>query len=171
MTTQLAKLVEGGAALEVAMNSVERIKHYHDSIKPEVTVNAREVPKDWPTRGEVRLNNLCVRYRDKPLVLKGVSAVIDAGTRVGICGRTGSGKSTLLTSMFRINNPAEGSIEIDGLDIARVPLPILRSRLAVIPQVCGCAVHAATWKAEASHTGVLRCSRTLCCSLATCVPT
>lgn len=50
------------------------------------------------------------------------------------CGRTGSGKSSLLSCLFRLVELRGGRIEIDGLDIASVPLPTLRSRLAIIPQ-------------------------------------
>lgn len=136
MTGQLTKVVQAGAEVEVSMNSIERIKHYSDNIVPEGTAAPVTVPDDWPRRGDIDIRNLSVRYREnKPLVLKDVSAKFAAGERVGVCGRTGSGKSTLLKSVFRINEAASGAIYIDGVDISRVPLPVLRSRVATIPQV------------------------------------
>ncbi|KAI8497857.1 hypothetical protein Bbelb_245090 [Branchiostoma belcheri] len=53
---------------------------------------------------------------------------------VGICGRTGSGKSSLTLALFRMIDMFEGKICIDGVDISRVPLTLLRSRLSIIPQ-------------------------------------
>eukprot|EP01047_Picozoa_sp_COSAG01_P032683 COSAG01_NODE_2374_length_7803_cov_5.861241_7_plen_132_part_00 len=53
---------------------------------------------------------------------------------MGVCGRTGSGKSTLAKTLFRLVECQEGRIEIDGIDISRVGLPTLRSRITMIPQ-------------------------------------
>lgn len=48
-------------------------------------------------------------------------------------GRTGAGKSSLIAAMFRLAE-IEGKIEIDGIDTKDIPLQILRSRIAIIPQ-------------------------------------
>jgi ABC-type multidrug transport system fused ATPase/permease subunit len=76
------------------------------------------------------------RYRYRrglPLALKGITMSIMAGEKVGVCGRTGSGKSSLLGALFRLAE-FEGSVQIDGVSVGRVPLQRLRSALAVIPQ-------------------------------------
>ncbi|MNT09540.1 putative multidrug resistance ABC transporter ATP-binding/permease protein YheH [compost metagenome] len=53
---------------------------------------------------------------------------------MGIIGRTGSGKSTFLQTLFRFIELEGGSITVDGVDIASVPLERLRRSLAIIPQ-------------------------------------
>ena len=59
---------------------------------------------------------------------------IHPGEKIGVLGRTGSGKSTLALSFFRFVEPAGGRILVDGVDIARVGLSDLRSRLTIIPR-------------------------------------
>jgi ABC-type multidrug transport system fused ATPase/permease subunit len=48
---------------------------------------------EWPSKGQIVLSNLRMRYRpETPLVLKGLNLTIQGGERVGVVGRTGSGK-------------------------------------------------------------------------------
>lgn len=76
-----------------------------------------------------------VRYRpNTPLVLKGITLDIEGGEKVGVVGRTGSGKSTLIQVLFRLVEPSEGRIIIDGIDICTLGLHDLRSRFGIIPQ-------------------------------------
>ncbi|RPI66327.1 MAG: ATP-binding cassette domain-containing protein, partial [Ignavibacteriae bacterium] len=89
----------------------------------------------WPSNGELTFTNLCVRYAPHlPRVLHAISFHVPARAKVGIIGRTGSGKSTLFQTLFRMVEPESGSIEIDGVNIATVPLQRLRRNLAIIPQ-------------------------------------
>lgn len=46
----------------------------------------------------------------------------------------GAGKSSLLVCLMRLVEISSGLITIDGMDIASLPLHILRSKIAVIPQ-------------------------------------
>lgn len=67
-------------------------------------------------------------------MLHHLSFEVRPGEKVGILGRTGSGKSTLALSFFRFVEPVEGRILIDGLDIAKIGLTDLRSKLTIIPR-------------------------------------
>ena len=98
---------------------------------------------EWPVNGAISLNNLTMRYRPgTPIVLKGLSVSILGGERVGVVGRTGSGKSSLLLSLLRIVEPELAvdrkyytpPIMIDGVDVLRIGLTDLRSKIGIIPQ-------------------------------------
>ncbi|KAL3679834.1 hypothetical protein R1sor_022790 [Riccia sorocarpa] len=132
----LGSLMYNFAIAEAKLISVERIKQYLDlpSEAPLVIEDRRPSP-EWPNHGRIELDNLKFRYREAaPLVLKGVTCVIEARERVGVVGRTGSGKSTLVQALFRLVEPASGRILIDGLDISTVGLSDVRGRISVIPQ-------------------------------------
>ncbi|CAK0875708.1 unnamed protein product [Prorocentrum cordatum] len=66
--------------------------------------------------------------------LGGVSFTVAGGSSVGVVGRSGAGKSTLLALLLRLREPTEGRILIDGVDVARLGLQLLRRRLAILPQ-------------------------------------
>ncbi|MBM2618299.1 ABC transporter ATP-binding protein [Actinoplanes sp. LDG1-06] len=54
-------------------------------------------------------------------ILDGVGLTVDAGQSVAIVGRSGSGKSTLLSVIGLFDRPDQGSYQLDGQEIARLP--------------------------------------------------
>ena len=66
--------------------------------------------------------------------MKGITCEFPGGKKAGIVGRTGSGKTTLLQVLFRIVEPTGWRIFIDGVDIARIGIHDIRSKLSIIPQ-------------------------------------
>ncbi|KAL8777339.1 MAG: hypothetical protein Q9194_002612 [Teloschistes cf. exilis] len=120
------------AILEMDMNSVERIDEYTNV--PTEDQGGIECPADWPSDGRIEVRNLVASYaEDLPPVLKGISFTAER-QRVAIVGRTGAGKSSLMMALLRLLEAREGSIMIDGVNIAHVRLQTLRSRLAIISQ-------------------------------------
>src|SRR4051812_47581132 len=88
-----------------------------------------------PAKGEITFDNFSTRYRPNlPLVLKTINLHIPPATKYGLIGRTGSGKSSLALSLFRILEPSQGTILIDGVDVTQIGLHDLRSRITIIPQ-------------------------------------
>ncbi|CAI0441269.1 unnamed protein product [Linum tenue] len=116
--------------------SVERLEQYmHIPSEAPQVIEAARPPANWPSHGQVEICNLKVRYqKNSPLVLRGISCRIEGGDKIGIVGRTGSGKTTLISALFRLVEPTEGRIVIDGIDIATIGLHDLRSHFGIIPQ-------------------------------------
>ncbi|KAK8448521.1 hypothetical protein SEVIR_7G027200v4 [Setaria viridis] len=122
--------------LENDMVAVERVNQF-SNLPSEAAwkVEDRLPSPNWPTHGDIDIKNLKVRYRpNTPLILKGINIRISGGEKIGVVGRTGSGKSTLVQALFRLVEPAEGKIIIDGIDICTLGLHDLRSRFGIIPQ-------------------------------------
>uniref|UniRef100_A0AAZ3PT24 ATP-binding cassette, sub-family C (CFTR/MRP), member 9 n=1 Tax=Oncorhynchus tshawytscha TaxID=74940 RepID=A0AAZ3PT24_ONCTS len=134
VTNYLNWVVRNLADLEVQMAAVKKVNSFL-STESENYEDTTQVPEDWPQHGEIKIQDLCVRYDPllKP-VLKHVNAYINPGQKVGICGRTGSGKSSLSLAFFNMVDVFEGRIIIDGIDICKLPLQTLRSRLSIILQ-------------------------------------
>jgi ABC-type multidrug transport system fused ATPase/permease subunit len=123
--------------LESRMTSIERIRFMTQipSEKLFVTKERTIVDSNWPSHGHIRFRGVHARYDESlPEVVKGLNVDIPGKAQVGIVGRTGAGKTTLFQMLYRFININQGTIEIDGVDIASIDLETLRSRLAIIPQ-------------------------------------
>ncbi|KAK5651837.1 hypothetical protein OQA88_11606 [Cercophora sp. LCS_1] len=125
--------VRQSASLELEMNAVERVIEYSELETEDF--GGEKAPAAWPTQGRLEVNDLVVGYAPQlPPVLKGITFHVNPAERIGVVGRTGAGKSSLTLALFRFLEPRSGSIHVDGLDIAKISLTDLRSRLAIIPQ-------------------------------------
>ena len=139
MTNYLKHGVRMIATIEAQMNSVERVLFYSnnideeaDDVKPDTDPN----PNEWPSNGNIEIKDVSMRYRDGPVVLKGINVHIKGGEKVGVCGRTGSGKSSLMVALFRIAELEQdgGGIIIDGINTSDIGTTTLRLNLSIIPQ-------------------------------------
>ncbi|KAL5010012.1 hypothetical protein ScPMuIL_012317, partial [Solemya velum] len=105
ITRTLNFFVQTTSEFESNVIAIERIKDYSDN------------QESWPDNGVVEFKNYSTRYRKGlDLVLKNITAHIKSGEKVGVVGRTGGGKSSLTISLFRLIEPANGSIVIDDID-------------------------------------------------------
>ncbi|XP_039617337.1 cystic fibrosis transmembrane conductance regulator [Polypterus senegalus] len=90
--------------------------------------------KDWPSGGQMTVNNLTAKYKEgERAILENLCFSVNKGQKLGILGRTGSGKSTLLSALLRLVS-TEGDITIDGVSWNDVSLHEWRKAFAVIPQ-------------------------------------
>ncbi|EGG18000.1 hypothetical protein DFA_06666 [Cavenderia fasciculata] len=158
LSSELNSAFYVASEVELFMNSTERMEFYR-SLKVEKSTGRyskkqskplKEIdnqpllgdqlkiiapPNEWPQTPKIVFRNYSMRYREElDPSLVDINLVIEAGTKVGICGRSGAGKSSLLLSLFRLVEGCQGSIEIDGYDISEIPLNLLRQKISVVAQ-------------------------------------
>ena len=94
----------------------------------------RTVKLTKPVRGEVIYENVGFEYdADRP-VLKGVSLHTRPGEMIALVGPTGAGKSTLVNLLSAFYEFGQGTITIDGQNVADISLASLREHIAVVSQ-------------------------------------
>jgi len=83
--------------------------------------------------GNIEFRDLTFSYNGNT-VLNDVSLKIPIGQALGITGATGSGKTTLFHLLSRIQEPPDGSIYIDNLDVKTIKRDSLRHGVIYVPQ-------------------------------------
>jgi ATP-binding cassette, subfamily B, multidrug efflux pump len=85
--------------------------------------------------GTVELSGVQFRYpgADAP-VLCDVSLRAEPGRTTAVIGSTGAGKSTLLSLIPRLFDVTGGAVLVGGVDVRRLDLDVLWSRIGIVPQ-------------------------------------
>jgi branched-chain amino acid transport system ATP-binding protein len=74
-------------------------------------------------------------FYGKSHILHDATLDVREGEIVALLGRNGAGKSTLLKTLAGLVTPSSGTIEYEGIDIARMPAPdIARAGIGYVPQ-------------------------------------
>jgi ATP-binding cassette subfamily B protein len=85
--------------------------------------------------GSIQFENVSFRYSENlPYVFENLSFKINHGETVAFIGSTGVGKTTLINLIPRMYDITGGRILIDGNDIKKIPLEILRRHIGMVPQ-------------------------------------
>ncbi|HVE28182.1 MAG TPA: ABC transporter ATP-binding protein, partial [Sporichthya sp.] len=122
----MANLLQSGIA------SAERVFDLLDA--EEQSPEPPPVPRTGRIRGAVEFEDVSFRYvEDRPLI-EHLSLSVPAGATVAIVGPTGAGKTTLVNLLLRFYDLDGGRITIDGVDIASMPRPQVRSDIGMVLQ-------------------------------------
>ncbi|CAG9765420.1 unnamed protein product [Ceutorhynchus assimilis] len=135
VTSLLSGVVNAFTETEREMIAVERVNQYVNEIPLETSHFIMEPPFGWPTQGVISFSNVFLKYREHLAPsLKHITFETRPSEKVGVVGRTGAGKSSLISALFRLTEICKGDICIDSVNIQRMSLASLRSRLFCIPQ-------------------------------------
>ena len=84
-------------------------------------------------RGDISVQNLSLDYEGKT-ILDNLNFEIKAGQRTAIIGPTGGGKSQLLNLLVGLNQPSQGSISVDGVNLTDWNKGELLSKIGIVFQ-------------------------------------
>lgn len=120
--------------IQRASASMKRLSLILDKA-PDIQDNADTDTSITGVTGRLQFEGVGFKYGEAgPWVLEEISFDIPAGSTLAIIGRTGSGKSTLVEMIPRLLNPTAGTIKIDGHDVRRYPIQVLRNAIGYVPQ-------------------------------------
>ena len=121
--------------LQRAAGAAERLS---ELLASEPDIRSPALPERLPKRspGLVTLENVTFHYPSRPdtPTLENISLDVASGETVALVGPSGAGKSTLFRLLLRFHDPDSGVISVDGVDVRRAALDMLRERMALVPQ-------------------------------------
>jgi len=129
------------ATRDLAVALVDVTQHVARMTEAVATLLQPHELRDHPEAGPlirrgatIAFNNISFRYPGGPQVFDRFGLRLQPGQRVGLVGESGGGKSSLFVLLQRFYDVDQGSITVDGQNIARVTQESLRHAISVVPQ-------------------------------------
>ncbi|MDR0903644.1 MAG: ABC transporter ATP-binding protein/permease [Ruminococcus sp.] len=117
------------------INTIAYLERIFELLDEPVNVKDVEGATELPAiTGAVEFKNVTFSYDESSVILENLSFKINPGESIALVGPTGAGKSTIVNLISRFYNLNEGSVLIDGNDIANVTLASLRSQMGIMLQ-------------------------------------
>jgi ABC-type multidrug transport system fused ATPase/permease subunit len=85
-------------------------------------------------QGRIEFNNVTFGYTEDSQVLNGFNLRVDAGSTVGIVGKSGAGKTTMGNLLYNLYKVDGGELLIDGINVNEYNLHSLRSQVGIVHQ-------------------------------------
>ncbi|MFI5251422.1 MAG: ABC transporter ATP-binding protein [Bacteroidota bacterium] len=124
----VVNLLQQGAA------SMHRLTKILDT-KPDIADSDSTDYSVHSIKGDILFRNVSFTHKNASHpTLKNINLHIKQGTTIALVGYTGSGKSTFVNLIPRLYEATGGEIFVDGIDIKKIPLNILRSNIGYVPQ-------------------------------------
>jgi len=121
-----ASMIQRAAASQKRLNEFlhtnPAIKNHTSSVSPVLTgqISFQQVNFTYPNTGIQAIKNFNLE--------------INKGEKVAIVGKTGSGKTTVIQLLLRMYDANSGTISLDGINIEKINLKVLREQMSYVPQ-------------------------------------
>ncbi len=128
--TQISGLLTRYQQAKVTLNSINQMMEL-----PQERQQQEKPLKKHSFKGGIEFRQVSFNYpeQEQP-ALRDINLKIEPGEKVGIIGRSGSGKSSLSKLIVGLNQPSQGSLLIDGMDIRQLDVSDLRHNIGYVPQ-------------------------------------
>ncbi len=123
---KLIRLLENGYDL---LTSLDKIGHLTD-----LPVERQEGHQLPLVQGGARVvcRQVHFAYEHQPEILAGLDLKLEPGAHISLVGESGVGKSTLAALLCGLLEPAQGLVQINGLDVRDVQLDSLRRAVGLV---------------------------------------
>ncbi|HEY5848555.1 MAG TPA: ABC transporter ATP-binding protein [Microlunatus sp.] len=121
-------------ALDGASAPVAAVERLEPAMAPLGALQRGVLPPPRPRRDLV-LRDVGFRYpgSDRP-IFTGLDLAVPAGTSLAIVGQNGAGKTTLAKLLCRLYDPDTGEVQVNGVDLRNLDLPVWRQELTAVFQ-------------------------------------
>jgi ATP-binding cassette, subfamily C, bacteriocin exporter len=125
-------LIGANRSMQDALIAADRL---FEIIDLETEKESREDPltERFP-EGDLIFENVHFAYGPGNQVFRGLELNIPQNQMTAVMGESGCGKSTLLSLIQKLYCPDQGKIRIGEMDIQFISTPVLRNRIAAVPQ-------------------------------------
>jgi len=124
----VTNILQQGAA------SMARLAKIFDT-KPDIQDTTETDRSITEIQGAISFKNVSFTHRNAALpTLTHIDLDLPRGTTLAVVGYTGAGKTTLINLIPRLYDATAGEISIDGINIQKIPLEVLRSSIGYVQQ-------------------------------------
>ncbi|MEN2494456.1 MAG: Multidrug resistance ABC transporter ATP-binding and permease protein [Hyphomicrobiaceae bacterium hypho_1] len=134
----ISQLSDVWGEIQQAIGSSERLSELL-TVQPDVKEPSKPLALSFiqpPKLGQVSFHDVSFVYPGNVnnFYLKNISFKANPGQKFAFVGPSGAGKSSIFNLLLRFYDPSSGSVELDGVDISKIRMFDLRSRMALVPQ-------------------------------------
>lgn len=124
----VVNLLQQGAA------SMARLATIFDTV-PDIRDDDQTDKSITSIQGAIEFKNVSFTHKSTVShTLKNINLKIEKGMTIAVIGHTGTGKSTLVNLIPRLYDVSDGQLLIDGNDVRRIPIAVLRSQIGYVQQ-------------------------------------
>ncbi|TNC46863.1 ABC transporter ATP-binding protein [Rubellimicrobium rubrum] len=131
LTRPVAELAHVYGRVQSARGTLARLSEILDTPPEPQPVHA---PRLHRAKGAIAFEDVYFAYPGRESALRGVTLSIRPGETLALTGANGAGKTTMTSLLLRFEDPQQGTVRLDGMDLRAIALRDLRRQIGLVPQ-------------------------------------